>query len=279
MGFEKLQRNRVGFHLSPNPLHTYLNEINRYPLLSRKEEHDLACRASGRGDQAAKERLTLSNLRLVVKIALEYRNAGPEILDLIQEGNLGLLRAAKKYDPYKGAKFSVYAAFWIRAFILRYIMDSWSLVKIGNTRSERKLFYRLARDPELPTRDLGIGEAEARAVRQRMTQPDISLDDPVSDGSKERAISAFGDCRDVEDIASDNEESRILSKMISDFRGALSEKEAVVFELRIMAEEPASLREIGNALRVSHEKVRQIEHKVVDKFNRRVEEERLAVGM
>jgi RNA polymerase sigma-32 factor len=278
MDFERLPINGGGFHASPGPLGIYLSEIKRLPLLSRKEEHDVACLAHGR-DRTAAEKLAICNLRFVVKIALEYRSAGLEILDLIQEGNLGLLRAVKKYDPDKGAKFSVYASFWIRAFILKYIMDSWSMVKIGNTRGERKLFYRLTRDPEIPVQDLEIEQTEVQAIRQRLSQPDISLDDPLCAGSNDTEMCTIGACGNVEDIVSDNEEFRILSKMITDFRKTLSEREALVFDLRIIAEEPASLREMGNILGISHERVRQMEHAVLGKLNRRIEEERHAVGM
>jgi RNA polymerase sigma-32 factor len=278
MDIESLPISGDGFYTSPGPFSIYLSEIKRLPLLSRKEEHDVACLAHDM-DRPAAERLAVCNLRLVVKIALEYHSAGLEILDLVQEGNLGLLRAVNKYDPDKGTKFSVYASFWIRAFILKYIMDSWSIVKIGNTRGERKLFYRLARDPETSVQGVGIGEAEARAIRQRLSQPDISLDAPFSAGGNATPMSTVQVHENIEDIVSDNEEFRILSKMITDFRKTLSEREAFVFDLRIIAEEPASLRDMGNMLGISHERVRQMEHAVLGKLNRRIEEERLAVGM
>ena len=266
---------RTGTGAFSGSLQTYLSEIRRFPLLSRKEEHDIASLARKRADRAAEERLAVCNLKLVVKIALEYYGAGLEMLDLIQEGNMGLLRAVKKYDPDKGAKFSVYAAFWIRACILKYIMDSWSLVKVGNTRNERKLFYRLAGNPGLPATELGVGERQARAVRERLSQPDISLD--TSTFSESLQFSGTVDGDSVEDVASCNEELRIVSDMLADFRSTLGIREALVFDLRIMAEEPASLRDTGSALGISHERVRQIERQVMVRLQATIEEKRLAL--
>ncbi len=139
-----------------DPLKKYLSEVSKYPVLSRNEELKLALKVLKYNDREAAHKLAISNLKLVVKIALEYYNAYLNILDLIQEGNVGLLHAVKKYNPYKGTKFSTYASFWIRAYILKYIMDSWSLVKVGTTQGQRKLFYRLNKEKQKLELDNGF---------------------------------------------------------------------------------------------------------------------------
>jgi RNA polymerase sigma-32 factor len=131
-----------------DPLKKYLSEVSKYPVLTREEELEISTRVFQDKDREAAQKLAISNLKLVVKIALEYYNTYLNILDLIQEGNVGLLHAVKKYNPYKGTKFSTYASFWIRAYILKYIMDSWSLVKVGTTQGQRKLFYRLNKEKQ-----------------------------------------------------------------------------------------------------------------------------------
>jgi RNA polymerase sigma-32 factor len=288
MNYDGLQIARDGFLAARSPFNVYLAEISSYPLLSRKAEYDVACLAHDREDPAAVEKLITSNLRLVVKIALDYYNTHLEILDLIQEGNLGLLQAVRKYDPHKGAKFSVYASFWIRAYILQYIRDTWSVVKVGTTRSERMLFFRLNSDregagicssSELLARDFGLKEEEFAAVRQRFASPDVSLDDPLHEETGDTLMDTIGADENIEETVSSIEECDILSKMIADFKGSLSDKETLVFDHRIMSEEPASLREIGDRLQISHERVRQIEHKVIDKLNQRVREQRIVVGI
>ena len=276
------------FPASRSPLYVYLAEISSYPLLTRQEEHDCACLLCRHKDPALEEKLVGSNLKLVVKIALDYLSPRLEILDLIQEGNLGLLQAAKRYDPLRGTKFSVYASFWIRAHILQYIRDMWSVVKVGTTQYERKLFFKLGAvregcgadtPPEIPVSGPCVADDKFLAARQRLTNPDVSLDAPLGDETDDTLLDTIGSDEDVEDIVCGNEESHILSEFVARFREALNDREALVFDRRIMAEEPVSLREIGNALSISHERVRQIEHRVIGMLNERVLEEKRAVGM
>jgi RNA polymerase sigma-32 factor len=281
------EENHRGLPLPHTPLNFYMTQISRYPLLSREEEYEMARLVHDGKDPSAEEKLATSNLRLVVKIALQFYNAYLEILDLVQEGNVGLLHAVKKYDPDKGAKFSVYASFWIRAYILKYIMDSRSLVRIGTTLPQRKLFYRMNRankdredtTPRLLARDLRVKEREVAEMQQRLACTDLSLDAAVDDESDSTLMDAITGQEDIEDIVTDKEEHRIVSNMITHFKGTLNDREVLVLDRRIMSDDPASLREIGDTLRISHERVRQIEQKVIGKLGRRVEAERIAVGI
>src|SRR5512133_3764732 len=174
-----------------DPLRAYLAEIARHPLLSREEEHELAVRYHETGDLAAAYKLVASNLRLVVKIANEYRRAAFQTLDLIQEGNLGLMQAVKKYDPFKGVKLSSYAAWWIRAYIIRFLMENWRMVKLGTTQAQRKLFFNLAKErekllargieptPRLLAKNLDVEVKDVEEMTARMASEDLSLDAPV----------------------------------------------------------------------------------------------------
>ena len=176
-----IRKNEEGSLPTPfDPLRKYLSEVSRYHVLSRDEEFEVAKRIYEKKDKDAAQKLVMSNLKLVVKIALEYYNTYINILDLIQEGNVGLLHAVKKYNPYKGTKFSTYSSFWIRAYILKHIMDSWSLVKIGTTQSQRKLFYRLNKEkqklealgifpsPKLLASTLDVKEEEVEDMQKRL---------------------------------------------------------------------------------------------------------------
>src|SRR5919197_3565378 len=174
-----------------DPLRAYMAEVSRHPLLSRDEEHALAMRYHETGDFDAAYKLVASNLRLVVKIAHEYRRSAFSLLDLVQEGNIGLMQAVKKYDPFKGVKLSSYAAWWIRAYIIRFIMDNWRLVKLGTTQAQRKLFFNLAKErekllahgieptPRLLARNLQVEEKDVEEMSARMASEDLSLDAPV----------------------------------------------------------------------------------------------------
>jgi len=182
-----------GLAVPYDPLKKYLSEVSKYPVLTREQELEVATKIFEGKDKASAQTLVISNLKLVVKIALEYYNTYLNILDLIQEGNVGLLHAVKKYNPYKGTKFSTYASFWIRAYILKYIMDSWSLVKVGTTQGQRKLFYRLNKEkqklealgvypsPKLLASTLSVKEEEVEDMEKRLAYTDISLETPVHD--------------------------------------------------------------------------------------------------
>ncbi len=264
-----------------DPLKKYLAEVSKYPVLSREEEFKIAERVYKYKDKEAAHKLVISNLKLVVKISLEYYNTYLNILDLIQEGNVGLLHAVKKYNPYKGTKFSTYASFWIRAYILKYIMDSWSLVKVGTTQSQRKLFYRLNKEkqkleamgmfpaPQLLASTLDVKEGEIEDMEKRLSYTDVSLESKIHDESDDTIMDMIKAGDNVEEVVAEKEKSLILAERINLFKTTLNEKELFVFENRIMAEEPLTLQDIGEKFNISRERVRQIENRVIKKFKDR----------
>jgi RNA polymerase sigma-32 factor len=268
-----------------DPLRKYLSEVSRYPVLSREEELETAKKIYEKKDKEAAQKLAMSNLKLVVKISLEYYNTYLNILDLIQEGNVGLLHAVKKYNPYKGTKFSTYASFWIRAYILKHIMDSWSLVKIGTTQSQRKLFYRLNKEkqklealgiypaPKLLASTLDVKEEEVEEMQKRLSYGDVSLESPIHDEGDDTIMDMMKSDENVEEIVADREKDEILSTRVREFKKTLNEKELYIFEQRIMSEEPLTLQEIGAHFSISRERARQIENRVVKKFKERFKAE------
>ena len=264
-----------------DPLQRYFADVRKYSLLTREQEKELAVRFQEDGDKDAAYSLVTSNLRLVIKIALEFQRVWMQnLLDLIQEGNIGLMMAVKNFDPYKNIKFSYYASFWIKAYIIKFIMDNWRLVKIGTTQAQRKLFFKLNKekqklieqgfDPEtkLLSERLGVTENEIVEMEQRLDGWDVSLDAPISD--------ADSDTKGIEMLSADSEsaEDRMAKKQVedmmrdkvSDFRKKLNERELDIFDRRIFTETPVTLQEIGEQYHISRERVRQIENNIVKKM-------------
>jgi RNA polymerase sigma-32 factor len=266
-----------------DPLKKYLSEISRHAVLSREEELEIAEKAHRFKDREASQKLVTSNLRLVVKIALEYYNTYLNILDLIQEGNVGLVHAVKKYNPYKGTRFSTYSSFWIRAYILKYIMDSWSIVKVGTTQSQRRLFYRLKKEkkkleaigvfpaPQILADTLDVKVTEVEDMEKRLSYTDISLEHPVYDEGEETFMDMIKTDDNIEEVVAAKEKKEILERKIFEFKKMLNDKELFIFEHRIMIEEPLTLQEIGEQFRISRERVRQVENRVLQKFTDRFE--------
>jgi len=260
-----------------DPLKIYITEVAKYPMLSPEEEREITRLVYKDKNRDAAEKVAVSNLRLVVKIAMGYYNMYHNILDLIQEGNVGLLHAVKKYNPYKGTKFSTYAQFWIRAYILKYIMDSWSLVKVGTTQSQRKLFYRLNKEkrrleglglypaPKLIASSLQVKEEDVVDMQARLAYNDIYLDAPLNNEGVDTMMDMLAADEDVEDIVSEKETSRLLARRVQEFKTTLNEKETCIFDHRLMTEEPRTLQELGTRLHISRERVRQIEKRILTK--------------
>ncbi len=280
---------RGGSLAKSDPLQAYMQDVQRYPLVSREEEHQLAVRYFEEGDVEAAARLVTANLRLVVKIAYDYRRAYKNLLDLIQEGNIGLMQAVKKYDPYKGVKLSSYAAWWIRAYILRFILNNHRLVKLGTTQAQRKLFFNLKKEKaklsamgieptaELIAKRLDVPKQEVTQMEHRLSAGETSLAAPVQQGSDGRPTARVellaSPARTADDVLADEEVSRMLSEKIREYGGTLEGKEAIIFRDRLLAEDPRTLQELGDEFGVSRERVRQIEKRLQNKLKKYIEKE------
>ncbi len=276
---EGMLKERGSLPASYDPLKQYLTEVSRYPLLSREEEKALAELVYRQKDKEAARTLILSNLKLVVKIALGYYNTYMNVRDLIQEGNIGLMQAVKKYNPYKGTKFSTYASFWIRAYMLKYIRNNWSLVKIGTTESEKKLFYGLEKEkrrleakgiipvPQLLASNLDVKQQDIEDMERRLSMADVSLDQPAYEEGEETMMDMVKSDGNIEDMVEEREKKKIAALKIAEFRGMLNERELYIFEHRIMTGEPMTLQEIGDHFNISRERARQIEKGVSAKVS------------
>jgi len=249
----------------------YLAEIRRFPLLDAEEEKRLAVSFYEEKDLAAAHQLITSNLRFVVKICGEYRAYGMKMLDLIQEGNIGLMMAVRKFNPYKGVMLISYAVWWIRAYVQNFIVSNWSLLKIGTTQAQKKLFFKLNQAKSAIKSMLGhdslqeaaialdVKESEAREMDQRM-RGDYSLDAELEAGSGLSMLDSLTDGRqNQEELLSDHQEAVILQKEVARALENLNDKERYIIEHRVAAEEPETLQEIAERFSISRERVRQIE--------------------
>ena len=260
-------------------LKIYLSEIGRYEILSKEEQNELAHRFKKDGDKEARRQLIASNLRLVAKIAMGFSKQSKEnVLDLIQEGNVGLVKAMNKFDPRRGIKFSYYASYWIKAYILKFIMENRKLVKIGTTQNQRKLFYQLNKErqklrakgvqPEakMLADRLGVEEEDVIEMRARLGSEELSLDSPIHDDSRESYGSFLPDAgRAVDEEVSRVQRLKIMGEKIQEFRETLSGREADIFDQRIMGEGGVTLETLGAKYDVSRERIRQIQNGLVKK--------------
>jgi RNA polymerase sigma-32 factor len=264
-----------------DPLQAYMNEVHRHPLLKREEEVALAQRYRATGDVNAAYRLVASNLRLVVKLAHEYHRNPLSLLDLVQEGNIGLMQAVKKYDPERGVKLSSYAAWWIRAYILRYIMDNWKMVKLGTTEAQRKLFFKLRQEqdklmaqgfevtPKMLAERLNVTEQDVVEMDQRLGHDEVSLDAPVGgdDSTATRGDRLLPSASQGAEERLGNEQLRSLFRQkLQDFAQSLEGKERYIFEHRLISDEPLTLQDIGDKYGVSRERARQIEAALINRM-------------
>jgi RNA polymerase sigma-32 factor len=269
----------VGAVVPYDSLQTYLTEIRRYPLLSREEEHRLAVRYKEQDDLDAAYQLVTANLRLVVMIAREYQRAFRNLLDLVQEGNIGLMEAVKNFDPYRGVRFPSYAVWWIRAYIIRYVMNNWRLVKVGTTQAQRKLFFNLQKEkdrleaqgfraePKLIAQRLDVKESEVVEMEQRLAGRDLSVDAPVEVGDEATMLDFLPSQQpNTEEAVADAESRELIDQKVKEFGATLTGKDKVIFDGRLMAEEPLTLQDIGDRYGISRERVRQIEERIKKKL-------------
>jgi RNA polymerase sigma-32 factor len=258
----------------------YFAEIGQYPLLTREEEQELATRVHDTGDPEAAQRLVLSNLRLVVKIAREYQRVWTQLLDLIQEGNVGLLQAVKRFDPQRGVKLSSYSAYWIRAYILKYLIDNIRLVRVGGSRAERKLFFQMNRakreleragftpEPRLLAESLDVREEDVVDMERRLAESDLSLDVPAGD---EPGSARFGDFiaapgSSSEDVVGGRNMRETFRTHVERFSKDLDERDLKILRERILAEDPRTLQELGEGFGLTRERVRQLEKSLVERL-------------
>jgi RNA polymerase sigma-32 factor len=263
-----------------DPLSIYLRQISRYPVIDRKAEHELAIRVKDHQDLDAAQALVRANLRFVVKIAFQYAKYGAKVLDLIQEGNLGLLRAVREFDPYKDIRLSTYAVWWIRSYMQEFLLRNWSIVRIGTTKSQKKLFYRLKKEQERLEREgispmpkaiamnLGVSEDDVVMMQNRMAGKDASIDTPTTQGEESRSWAS--QISDDHPLASSelesNEQATLFKKALSEFVLELDERERDIFDNRLMAETPETLINIGERYGFSKERARQLEERIKAKL-------------
>ena len=273
--------------LSNPALHRYLQEISQYELLSREETEELAIQFRESGDPNAAYRLVSSNLRLVVKVAMDFQKYWMQnFMDLIQEGNVGLVQATKKFDPYRGVKFSYYAAYWIRAYVLKFIMDNWRLVKIGTTQAQRKLFFSLNKEkklleaqgfkpePTLLAERLNVKEKEVVEMSQRMDSWDVSLESPVKNDSDDEQKSFIpSDDPSIESTIAGKQMKLRLAELLEQLKEHLNDKERMILEDRLLTDEPMTLQNIADKFDISRERVRQIEVNLLAKMKKYLEAE------
>ena len=268
-------------------LQAYMRDVHRYQVLDPETQKALAVRYREEGDLDAARQLVTSNLRLVVKIAYDYRRAYRNVMDLIQEGNIGLMQAVKKYDPYKGVKLSSYAAWWIRAYILRFILNNWRLVKLGTTQAQRKLFFNLSKEKarlsamgiepsaENIAQRLDVSVEDVNSMDRRLSAGEMSLDTPVGgDENKSQTrvdlMPALG--TRVDELLADEELGKLLHSEMHSFGETLKGKERQIFYERLMAEDPRTLQELGADFGVSRERVRQLEKRLQERLRKYLEE-------
>ena len=263
-----------------NSLDIYISEINRFQILTSDEEFKLAVRFRKYDDKEAAEKLVTSNLRFVVKIAHEYRSYGVKLIDLIQEGNVGLMHAVKKFNPYKGYRLISYAVWWIRAYMQNFIIKTWSLVKIGTTQAQRKLFFKLnqakkklqnlsSKNPEFGeiAETLNVKEAEIEEMDLRLNHRDLSLDASISeDGDlSHRDVLAY-EGESQEESLIKKQETALVKRNIAGVLAKLNERERYIIRNRIMSETPETLQEIGERFKITRERARQVEKEALKKM-------------
>jgi RNA polymerase sigma-32 factor len=260
-------------------LKIYLSQIENYPVLSREAERELAIRYKEHNDEEAGQKLVTSNLRFVIKVSLGYRNYGVKLLDLIQEGNIGLIKAVERFDPHKGYRLISYAIWWIKAYIQNYIIRSWSVVKIGTTQAQRKLFYRVSDLPEARDYDdhlknveklankISVTEEEVIDMAARLKAHDLSLDDQIGDRSRDSFADTLPDDRPTqEEELSVYQHQEDLKTWLDGALQTLNHREKYIIEKRILSDNRLTLKELGKHFGITRERARQIERAALEKL-------------
>jgi len=268
-----------------DPLTAYLNEIRRYEGLSEEEEHEFAVRFQETGDTTAAYHLTTSHLMLVVRIAMGFRRQWQNMMDLIQEGNVGLMKAVKNFDPFRGVRLSSYATWWIRSYILKYMLDNWRLVRVGTTNTRRKLLYNLRKEKEKLERQgfdpttkqlaehFGVEEEDVIDVQTSLGASDVSVDTPTHEGETTPMQTLTNvDSLSPEQHAEQKQFIQVIRKKIESFKKDLKSIEQEILEDRILSDTPRSLQEIGDDHNITREAVRQTEQRILKKFKTYIEE-------
>ena len=268
-----------------DPFAAYLQEAKRYPILSEEEEKELAIRLTETGDVDAAYQLTTANLMLVVKIAMTFKREWQNVMDLVQEGNIGLMKAVKNFDPFRGVRLSAYATWWIKSYILKYILDNWRLVRVGTTNSRRKLLFNLKKEKERLEREgfdpstkllaehFGVDENEIIDVEASIGAVDVSMDTPTRADSSMTPAQSLSDGKSLEKRAEIDQFREILKQKIEGFKSELKPGEIEILEKRVLSESPLSLQELGDERGVTREAVRQAEQRLLKKFRIYIEEQ------
>ena len=268
-----------------DPFAAYLQEAKRYPILSEEEEKELAIRLTETGDVDAAYQLTTANLMLVVKIAMTFKREWQNVMDLVQEGNIGLMKAVKNFDPFRGVRLSAYATWWIKSYILKYILDNWRLVRVGTTNSRRKLLFNLKKEKERLEREgfdpstkllaehFGVNENEIIDVEASIGAVDVSMDTPTRADSSMTPAQSLSDGKSLEKRAEIDQFREILQQKIEGFKSELKPGEIEILEKRVLSESPQSLQELGDERGVTREAVRQAEQRLLKKFRIYIEEQ------
>lgn len=269
-----------------DPVALYLQEIRKYPLLTREQEFELAKRYFETKDPAAAQALVTANLRFVVKVAADYSKFGARMIDLIQEGNMGLMHGVRDFNPHKGVRLITYAVWWIRGYIQEYLLKQYSMVKIATTLNQKKLFYRLQKEKEaldkmgitpdmkLIGSRMGIPAEEVEQMAQRMSGRDVSLSTPLDSESGTQMIDVQkSSVTSIDDELGLNQELSVLKEKLEELRPELSDREKIILEERLLADEPLTLQEIGEKYGITREAVRQMEARLMKKIKDRVREE------
>lgn len=284
--FEKKQKNNEQSLVVLDPVQAYINEVKPYPELTAEEEFALAVKYRKNGDSDIAYKLVTSNLMLVVRIAMKFKREFRNLLDLIQEGNTGLMRAVKKFDPFKGVRLPAYATWWIKAYILKYIMDNWRMVKVGTTNTRRKLLYNLQKEkdrliaegfsptPKLLAAHFDVSPEEIVDVDKSLGASDVSLESPIGNNEQGALIDIMPEPGEsVEDNFIKMHFHSDVRERISSFKTSLKESDRHILSNRIMAEDPDTLQDIADRFGITREAVRQAEKRLFGRLKKFIESE------